>query len=124
MLQSFVLQAGDQHLLFSGGPVWLQLGTAFATWRGRDIPSVTRVTPNLDTHSLAGAHLWGTRFTPQVRMGFCQLESPQLPPVKAAAQELHTPDACHESFPGADPRSDALLRALGSRVHISSPSHA
>lgn len=91
MLQSFVLQVGDQYPLFSGGPVWLQLGTAFATWRGRDIPSVITVTPRLDMHSLAYTDLWGTGHTPQVRMGFCQPESPQLPPVKAAAQELHTP---------------------------------
>lgn len=65
MLQSFVLQVGDQYPLFSGGPVWLQLGTAFATWRGRDISSVTRVTPSLDMHSLAHADLWGTRHTGQ-----------------------------------------------------------
>lgn len=81
MLQSFVLQVGDQYPLFSGGPVWLQLGTAFATWRGRDIPSVTRVTPNLDMLSLARADLWCTGCTLQGRITSAS-------PVKAAAQEL------------------------------------
>lgn len=49
MLQSFVLQVGGQYPLFSCGPVWLQLGTAFATWRGRDTLPVARVTLSLVT---------------------------------------------------------------------------
>lgn len=91
MLQSFVLRAGGQYPLFSGGPVWLQLGTAFATWRGRDIPPVTRVAQSLATHSPTHTDLRGTGHTPQVRMRSHQSGSPPLPPVKAAAaRELHT----------------------------------
>lgn len=62
ILQSFVLQVGGQYPLFSGGPVWLQLGTAFVTWRGRDILSLTRVTLSFAMHSPTHAGLWGMLF--------------------------------------------------------------
>lgn len=91
MLQSFVLGAEGQYLLFSGGPVWLQLGTAFATWRGRDTALVTRVALSPATHSPAPTDLPGTGHTAQVRMGSHQPGSPLLPPVKAIAQELQPP---------------------------------
>lgn len=122
MLRSFVLGAGGQYLLFSGGPVWLQLGTAFAIWRGRDTALVTRVALSPAMHSPALTDLPGTRprleWVPINQDHLCFLL------LKLPLKSFSHPRSCHEPVPSAGPGPNALLRMLGSGVHTSSLSHA